>query len=175
MSASESLQGLTLASGWVVTEHLSRNPNGSGGTFSQSYKVEKEGRVGFLKAFDFWEAFEAEANTTELLQILTAAYNFEREILDHCKDRRLSNVVLAVDHGQIQVAGFGIMDGRVFYLVFEMAESDLRCQIDETKRFDVQWCMHALRDVILIVPDEVRRLRLRGTDVDARAAVGRFR
>jgi hypothetical protein len=87
----------------------------------------------------------------------------------------LANVVLAVDHGQIQVAGFGIMDGRVFYLVFEMAESDLRCQIDETKRFDVQWCMHALRDVILIVPDEVRRLRLRGTDVDARAAVGRFR
>jgi hypothetical protein len=29
--------------------------------------------------------------------------------------------------------------------------------------------------VMLTGPDEVRRLRLRGTDVDARAAVGRFR
>jgi serine/threonine protein kinase len=102
-----------------------------------------------LKAFDFWQTFEPNANTTELIQILTAAYNFEREILLHCEQRRLSHVVLAIDHGHVQVPGLGQMEGRAFYLIFEMAEGDVRCQIDATKRLNLLWCMRALKDVSL--------------------------
>ena len=149
MSAVAQLKGLTLANGWVVVEHLSQNPNGSGGTFSESYKVARGEEVGFLKAFDFADAFKPGKNTTELIQILTSAYNFEKAILTHCRQRRLSNIVLAIDHGHVQVPGLGQIEGRVFYLIFEMAEGDVRCQLDATNKFDPLWCMRALKDVSL--------------------------
>jgi serine/threonine protein kinase len=41
------------------------------------------------------------------------------------------------------------MEGRVFYLIFELAEGDVRCQIDTTNKFDALWCMRALTDVCL--------------------------
>lgn len=147
MSAADDLQGMQLANGWAVVAKMGRNPDGSGGTFSQSYTVQKNGTTGFLKAFDFSDAFEPGANTTELLQILTSAYNFERSILSHCQQRKLSNVVVAIDSGQIQVPGYGNADGRVFYLIFEMAEGDVRCQIKSTNRFDAVVCMRVLNDV----------------------------
>jgi serine/threonine protein kinase len=157
MSAAEELSGLALSNGWVVGEQLARHPNGSGGTFSQSYRVEREKvtgtkkakEVGFLKAFDFSDAFRPGANTTELIQILTSAYNFERDVLTHCKERRLSNIVLAIDHGHVQVPSLGMIEGRVFYLIFEMANGDVRCQLHATNKFDALWCMRALKDVCL--------------------------
>jgi serine/threonine protein kinase len=148
MSAAERLQGLALQKGWQVTRHLTRNPNGTGGTFSQSYEVRKDGKVGFLKAFDFARAFEADDPATAL-QVLTAAYNHERDVLKHCGDRRLSKVVLAIEHGHVQVPGMGPMEGRVFYLIFEMAEGDVRGQMDTETSCDALWCMRALRDVSL--------------------------
>lgn len=149
MSAVDDLQGMTLTNGWLVVAKMGRNPSGTGGTFSQSYKVEKGAAKGFLKAFDFSEAFEPGANTTELIQILTSAYNFERSILEHCQQRRLSKVVIAIDSGQVQVPGYGNADGRVFYLVFELAESDIRGQIMATNRFDAAVSMRVLKDISL--------------------------
>ncbi|WP_116091840.1 protein kinase domain-containing protein [Sphingomonas crusticola] len=149
MSAADQLTGLTLDNGWIVSKHLARNPNGTGGTFSQSYEVANGEKRGFLKAFDFSEAFDPGVDTVEAIRILVESYNHERDILDHCSDRRLSNVVIAIDHGSVQVPGLGQMEGRVFYLIFEMADSDVRVQMDVTKRFDALWCMRALKDVTL--------------------------
>jgi eukaryotic-like serine/threonine-protein kinase len=128
MSAADKLLGLALPNGWKVTRHLARNPNGTGGTFSQSYVAENNGRIGFVKAFDFWQAFEPGVDTVEAIQILTAAYDHECNVLDHCGRRGLSNVVLAIDKGYVQVPNLGTMEGRVYYLVFEMAHGDVRCQ-----------------------------------------------
>ena len=102
MSAADDLLGLTLPGGWSVVQHMARHPNGTGGTFSQSYRVERKKvvgsketkEVGFLKAFDFSNAFKAGVNTTEIIQTLTSAYNFERDILAHCQKKGLSNIVL---------------------------------------------------------------------------------
>jgi serine/threonine protein kinase len=149
MSAATKLMGLTLKNDWKVVEHIARHPNGSGGTFSESYRVERAGQSGFLKAFDFSNAFRDKVNTTTIIQTLTSAYNFEREILDHCKQRRLTRVVLAIDHGDVQVPDMGEIEGRVFYLIFEMAKGDVRRQIDASNSFDSLWCMRALKDVSL--------------------------
>jgi serine/threonine protein kinase len=149
ISAAEKLVGLKLENGWKVTRHLARDPGGTGGTFSQSYEVKNGNRVGFLKAFDFVRAFEPGVDTVQLIQILTQAYNHEKDVLAHCADRRLSNVVLAIDHGAVQVPGLPVMEGRVFYMIFEMAVGDVRVQMDVDTRFDVEWCMRALRDVCL--------------------------
>jgi serine/threonine protein kinase len=149
MSAAEQLLDMDLANGWKVTEKLERGPNSTGGTFSQSYVVRRGGQVGFLKAFDFWQAFEAGVDTADAIQILTASYNHEREVLAHCGERRLSNVVLAIDNGHVDVPGMGAMEGRVFYLIFEMAGGDVRVQMDQTTAFDVLWCVRALKDISL--------------------------
>ncbi len=134
MSAAEKLVGLTLNGGWVVNRMLARNPGGTGGTFSQSYEVRKGKEVGFLKAFDFQEAF-SQPDPITALRALTDAYDHERGILEHCGQRRLSQVVLAVDHGNVQVPGIASMEGRVFYIIFELADGDVRCQITTTRNF----------------------------------------
>lgn len=149
MSAAEELLNMVLSNGWRVTKKLERHPSSTGGTFSHSYVVENAGKLGFLKAFDFWEAFEPGVDTAEAIQILTASYNHEREILNHCGERRFSNVVLAVDHGHVDIPGMGPMEGRVFYLIFEMASGDVRVQMDTTKAFDALWSVRALRDITL--------------------------
>lgn len=149
MTAAERLEGVTLPTGWKVVKHIRRNSHGSGGMFSQSYEVRRDGKEGFLKAFDFSEAFEPGQDTLEILQMLTSAYHHERSVLEHCADRRLSKVVLAVDHGYVQIDGMGPMEGRVYYLVFEMADGDIRGQMDVSKSFDVRWSMRALKDVSL--------------------------
>jgi len=149
MTAAEALVGLKLENGWKVTRHLPRDPNGTGGTFSQSYEVRNGDRVGFLKAFDFSKAFEPGVDTLEAIQILTNCYNYEKDVLVHCGQKKLSNVVLAIDNGSVQVPRYSIMEGRVFYMIFEMALCDVRVQMNVGKRFDSFWCIRALKDVCL--------------------------
>jgi serine/threonine protein kinase len=149
MSASEKLLGLTLANDWKVTRRLGQEPNRTGGTFSQGYVVEKPGRIGFLKAFDFSPAFRPGVDAAVMIQNMTTAYNYEREVLDHCRDKRLSRVVLAVDSGKVQVPGISGMDATVFYLVFEMADGDVRVQMSTSTSCDALWCMRAIRDITL--------------------------
>src|SRR5438876_10062324 len=102
-TAAARLEGLTLANGWRVRSLLPRGENATGGTFSHSCLVEKDRRRGFLKAFDFSEAFETGRDTIALLRILTSAYEHEREVIRICEERRLSKVVIAIDHGRGQV------------------------------------------------------------------------
>lgn len=148
-AAAAQLEGLTLLNGWKVIRYLRRDERASGGHFSFSYLVERDGQEGFLKAFDFSEAFEPGQDTIKFLQMLTSAYEHEREVLSLCRDKRLSKVVVAIDHGDVQVPQREGMDGRVFYLIFEMAVGDIRVQVDHTKRFDTIWSMRALKDACL--------------------------
>jgi hypothetical protein len=108
------LNGLKLPSGWKVVKCINRNEGATGGNFSCSYIVEKDGEKGFLKAFDFSHAFLSE-NVIDQLKNLTTSYAFERDILLHCKDARLRKVVVALDHGQVQVPNFDPPNGLVFY------------------------------------------------------------
>ena len=149
MTAAARLTGLALNDGWRVTEHISRSPYSTGGTFSHSYLARKDGMIAFVKAFDFSHAFEPGADTLGILNLLTASYEHERAVLEHCRGRRLSNVAIAIGHGHVSVPGMTPMEGRVYYLLFEKADSDIRCQMDESDAMDSVWCMRALRHVCL--------------------------
>ncbi len=142
------LEGLKLSDGWIVTSALPKKSS-SGGTFSFFYEVENGGRKGFLKAIDFTDAFEPGMDTIKALNRLTAAFELERDILVLCAEKRLSKVVIAIAHGEVQVPGFDAVSGRVFYLIFERAEGDVRGQADTTNRLDTLWSLRALRDVCL--------------------------
>lgn len=144
--ASAKLEGLTLANGWKVTEALTPGEDATGGNFSNAYVVAKDGTEGFLKAFDFSDAFRSN-NAIEALNRLTTAYMYERDILLHCKEKRLRKVVVAIEHGEVQVPNYDQMNGRVFYLIFHLADGDIRHQISVRGRFSHSQCMSALRDV----------------------------
>jgi serine/threonine protein kinase len=148
MNAAEHLVGMTLDGGWNVVRKIAHVPT-SGGMFSVPYIVaDKNGKEHFLKALDFSEAFNT-PDPARALQNMTSAYNHERDVLEHCRDRRLSRVVLAVTHGYAQVPGFSVIEGRVAYLIFELAESDVRKQVDLKNRLDCLISLSILNDVTL--------------------------
>ena len=158
MSASAKLEGLELENNWKVVRLLERDPNATGGNFSNSYLVERPKNnslgqsaveTGFLKAFDFSRAFDDGVDTIKALQTLTNAYEHERAVLEHIRDRRLSHAVTAIDHGTVQVGDMGQMEGRVFYLIFQLADGDMRVQMDQQTARDALWCMMAMRDITL--------------------------
>lgn len=149
-SAAAKLAGLDLGNDWKVVGDVRPSADATGGNFSHSYRVRHaDGRQGFLKAFDFSEAFETGADTISLLRLLTTCYEHERDLLLHCRDRRHSKVSLALEHGRIDVPGLPRMEATVHYIIFEMADGDIRTQVDTSNRFNTLWCTKALSDVCL--------------------------
>jgi len=149
MSAAEQLQGLVLDNKWKVQQRIKSQPS-SGGFFSVPYIIEDQaGTQHFLKAFDFSHAFRPGSDVVVVLEMMTAAYNHERDLLEYCKARKLSGVVMAVAHGYVQVPGTSPMEGTVYYLVFELAVTDVRRQVDAKTRLDSLWCLKILDDVTL--------------------------
>lgn len=147
--AAEELVGLTLAGGWTVTRSLGRPVGGSGGFFSQAYEAVNDGKTAFVKALDFSKAFEPGKETLEELGRFIAAFQNERDVLDHCSGRRLSHVSLAIAHGFVDVPGHSSMEARVYYLIFDMAKGDIRSQMSNMTSAGALWCMEALRAVAL--------------------------
>ena len=97
LKPAEQLNGLTIGSGWIVGPIVPRNAGDTGGFFSVGYNcVHEDKRRGFVKALDFSTAL-ASADPISALQIMTAEYDFEREVLKVCES--LSRIVVALEFG----------------------------------------------------------------------------
>jgi serine/threonine protein kinase len=147
MGPAHQLTGLTLPGNWKVLQLAARKPNATGSNFSVGYVVENEnGRRGFLKAIDYFGAFNQGLNTPDVLNAMTSAYIFERDICEKCRDHRLSRIVHAIDSGSHQLdPKQGIT--RVDYLIFELADSDIRAHLDAQQHFDVAFALRTLHNV----------------------------
>ncbi|WP_082008124.1 protein kinase domain-containing protein [Microbacterium mangrovi] len=118
------LEGQTLPNGWLVGPLRVPDAEATGGIFSVSYPVRKaDGSQGFLKVLNLAYAF-ASFNVVDALKDLTTQFAAERDLCIMCGERRLANVVVAIDHGEIQLPGYVI--GSVSYIVFELATHDVR-------------------------------------------------
>lgn len=147
MNPAECLVGLNLDRGWLVTSKVTRRPNSTGGFFSVCYLVENsDGRKCFLKAIDFSAALQAPDFSTALEE-LARAYNFERNLLNKCKDQTLRRIVTPIDDGSVVVVGNPSPLNKVSYLIFEKAEGDVRNQQALLDGFDLAWCMRSLHHV----------------------------
>jgi serine/threonine protein kinase len=144
------LAGMTLRSGWRVVRRLEDYPGKTGGCFSCPYLVEKDGREAFLKALDYSEAEEmarrSGVDIPSALQTLLEAYNFERNLLKECAQKRMDRVVAALEDGSVRVGdeGYGIL-GTVNYLIFESADGDIRRHLALAANVEVAWklrCLH---------------------------------
>src|SRR5690606_22931762 len=92
------------------------------------YKVKHDnGREAFLKAVDADLIDETETLAVRLTAVLTH-HQFEAQVSDHCRGNNMDHVSLAIDHGSDMQELDGVREP-VFYLIFELAQSDVRQQI----------------------------------------------
>jgi serine/threonine protein kinase len=140
------MTGLTLPNGWKVVGPVGKAINATGGHFSSNYEVEHEdGRRAFLKAIDYSEALQSR-DPARRLQELTTAFNFERDLVRNCADKRLSRVITALDDGHVDVPG-PFPYPQVGYLIFELADGDIRKFREVSGTIDVAWALRTLHHV----------------------------
>lgn len=140
------LSGRVLEGGWQVLELLHRPPGSTGGHWSQSYLVKsKDGKSAFLKALDFTETLRKSSDPARVMQSITTAFNYERDLLAACKQRQLSRVVTILADGVVRVSDS--VDGIVQYLIFEQANGDARTLMDTGAQFDLTLKLNSLHHV----------------------------
>ena len=146
MKPAEQLTGMTLANGWKVEKMVTRPQHATGGHHSTGYHVANaDGRRGFLKAMDYTEALGA-PNSPDIMRAYVDAYIFERDVCLACRDRRMSRVVHAIDHGSIQMKPKDLAS-KVEYLIFERADNDVRLYLDAQAAFDAAFIMRTVHNV----------------------------
>ena len=151
--AAASLEGAELPGGWRVIRIL-RSCNQlhgtaplSGSTFSFGYEVmSADGQTAFLKALDYHMAFRASV-APDALATMTNRYVFERDLLRHlCEQRGLNRVVRVLEANGVDLDGqFPIP--HVDYLIFEMADGDVRAYLSVAEGIDDAWRFNCLKDI----------------------------
>lgn len=122
---STALEGLVTDSGWKIGKMINKT-SGSGGNFCTKYTaISSDGKIGFLKAMDLSKV--ALKSLTDMKRTIDE-YLFEQNVLDQCKEKKLSKVVVPLDSGEILSTKEFPPLNRVFYIIFELANGDLREQ-----------------------------------------------
>jgi serine/threonine protein kinase len=133
-----------LNGGWTVVEKFSPAAHPTGSNFSIGYIVQsKDGSKAFLKALNFARAFRSD-NPARILEGMTKAFNYERTLLEKCKENRLSRVIEVKEHGKYEEEGNQIS---VEYLILELADGDVRKHLDSFRTFDAAWTLRTLHQV----------------------------
>ena len=114
----------------------------TGSNFSIGYRAERGDGNAFVKVLDISKASITE-DPARTLQDLTTAFNFERDVLEKCQ--QLSRVVSALAEGTV-TENLGDRVDVAQYIIFELAESDLRKQI-LSRSFDLALNLRALHHV----------------------------
>ena len=142
-NAADDLVGRELPRGWTVREKVIRGPADTGGNFSINYRVTNtDGRAGFCKVLNLWW-LERAMNPIDAIAAATDAYLFERDLARSCVD--LSRVVTAIDDDSVQFPEY--QQPLVSYIIFEVADRDIRQLLDATDALDVAVrlrCLHNL-------------------------------
>ena len=147
-SAAHNLLGLTLKSGWKVIEKIIKTANSTGAFFSVCYKAEKDGQTCFLKAFDFTkfqQISETGKQVVDIIADMTTAYKYERDLSEHCRNRHVTKVAFVIDSGEEYFSAYTF--GIVPYLIFELADGDIRNRIEFSSKLDFAWKLHSLHDI----------------------------
>src|SRR5690625_570087 len=104
----------------------------------------------YIRAVDLHDAYKlAQANNSnffnEALQMLETL-KYQWDILEMCKERRLSRIVAALDYIEITLDETMPIDTRVGIFLFEFAESDLS-HVVNSQGFEAAWNLNILKDV----------------------------
>ncbi|MDF3885524.1 protein kinase domain-containing protein [Cupriavidus basilensis] len=150
------LTGITLADGWKVIKMLTNeDEKHSPGFFSVGYLAEKGADKAFLKAFDLAAVMQLNNAGDDpgammiALQQLSSAYTAEDALLKFCSASKLDRIVRAIGAGFASPpAGVQVSTPYpVPYLLFELADGDIRKFVGKTDRAEDAWRFKHLHDV----------------------------
>jgi serine/threonine protein kinase len=129
------LAGKKLANDWEVIDLIAKNPDGTGGNFSHSYNVINTitGERAFLKALDFSKALK-DKNPLAMMNELTGLFQFEQQVLELCRNKRLSRIINLIDAGTVPAENGSVIP--VPYFIMELAAGDIYKQLDFSKKVD---------------------------------------
>ncbi len=144
--AAANLVGEELPNGWKVTKLVTPPAFGTGGSFSYSYEVVNESnKKAFLKALDFSSA-QSTPDPARTLQAMTEAFNYERDLLTACGEKKLSRVVKALEDGKVNVQGSSGFE-TIQYIIFEKADGDVHRYFEKNGEFNLLWICKTLHGV----------------------------
>lgn len=150
-NAAHNLLGKTLVSGWKVIEEIQKLPGQTGSFFSVCYKVEKQGEICFLKAFDFAKFFHVsqisgeKKSIVDIMSDMITAYKYERDLSELCKQKHVTKVAFVKEAGEEMVAGYSIPV--VPYLIFDLADGDVRKKLIYGIATDTPWKLNSLHSI----------------------------
>jgi serine/threonine protein kinase len=155
MGAAEHLVGRQLdgkKTKWIVTERIHREHDGPDGIFfSAGYKVKSDdGREAFMKATDADLVAQSHYSMAERSIAALQQHISEAKMLDRCRGNNMDRIALAIDHGEAMIEHAGVKEA-VFYIFFDLAECDVRVQVDKQTRFDIFWAYSALHDLAVAI------------------------
>lgn len=153
VSHAENLVGAQLADGWVITRKLPKPGSEgaedlTGSFFSIGYIASKDKKEAFLKVIDVEAALRMNSTTASLierLKIVTDSHTFECSILDVCHKAKLDRIVRILLKGELPPPPGSFIP--VPYILFELADGDVRKIVSRTNRLDDAWRLHVLHDV----------------------------
>jgi serine/threonine protein kinase len=147
-NAAHHLLGRTLTSGWNVIEKLSKPTSATGSFFSVCYKVEKDEQICFLKAFDLGRFNQLKLPGQSIVDVMSEmldAYRYERDLSALCKHGHVTKVAFVLDSGEEE-----LLEHNAFvvpYLIFDLADGDVRSRMDFSQDLDVAWRLKSLHDM----------------------------
>lgn len=150
-NAAHHLLGYTLQSGWKVIEKIAKTSTSTGAFFSVCYKVQKGDEICFLKAFDFAKfQLIADMDTpgrsrVDVIGDMINAYKYERDLSNHCKGKHVTKVAFVREAGEETVNGFTY--SFVPYLIFDLADGDVRTNLNFSDKLDFAWKLGSLHDI----------------------------
>ena len=148
------LVGMTTVDGWVIKEPVTFAADHTGGQNSQCHYVERNGVRAFFKALDI-EAYDPMRAMSELL-----LFQYEGNLVQLCKDQRLSRIVRVLERDKLdRDPNLAPILRYVPYLVFELADGDIRDTVDVSKAPADQWRFFVLHQATLAL------LQLHGQDI----------
>lgn len=138
------LMGKTTPGGWLIGDRVSFSNDHTGGHFSDCYRVQKDNKKAFLKALDI-EKFDI----AQILGLM-AGFEYESELLALCRDKKLGRIVQVIESDKVERdANAPPVLRHVPFLIFELAEGDIRDSVDLSKAVSDQWRFQILHQTTL--------------------------
>lgn len=130
----EFLIGKRLQNGWVIEKCRPSFPEATGGCQSLGYIARRnDGGEAFVKLLDT-TVNEDNSDPIADLKLRLDVFQYERRLVEKCCNHKMSRIVRAIGFGKLENE---TASNPVYYLIFELAECDLREQVDLDHRFNL--------------------------------------
>lgn len=155
-AAADNLVGRNI-NGWNVVEKLKKTttPSNTGGNFSICYRVEKNGKKFFMKVLDYKDAFlgplRPDQDRASLIAEQFSAFKYEKDLSEYCNTKKVSKVIQFIDSGQLEIPEYPI--STVSYIVYEMAQGNIRAFLKLTREIDFASRLKSFSDKLASLRD----------------------